>query len=36
MREKHKYGKIEVVVHAGQPKKLIIQIPPEIILDGNF
>lgn len=34
MREKHKYGRIEVIVHAGQPKKIIIQNPPEIILDG--
>jgi hypothetical protein len=35
MREKHKFGKIEVVVHAGQPRKIIIQNPPEIILDNN-
>ena len=36
MREKHKYGKIEVIVHAGQPRKIIIQNPPEIILDNNL
>lgn len=35
MREKHKFGRIEIVVHAGEPRKIIIQNPPEIILDDN-
>lgn len=35
MRNKHQYGKIEVVVHGGQPRKIIIQNPPEIILENN-
>lgn len=35
MREEHKYGSIEVVIHAGQPRKIIIQHPPEIILEDN-
>lgn len=35
MREKHKFGKIEIVIHAGQPRKIIIQNPPEIILEDN-
>ena len=36
MRKKHQYGKIEVVVHGGQPRKIIIQNPPEIMLDKDI
>lgn len=35
MREKHRFGRIEIVVHSGQPRKIIIQNPPEIILEDN-
>lgn len=35
MREKHRHGRIEIVIHAGQPRKIIIQNPPEIILEDN-
>ena len=35
MREKYRFGKIEVAVHAGQPVKISMQTPPDVILDGN-
>lgn len=36
IREKYKYGKIEVVVHDGQPAKISMQRPSDVILDGNI
>ena len=35
MRDKHKFGRIGIVVHSGQPRKIIIQNPPEIILEDT-
>jgi hypothetical protein len=35
IREKHRFGRIEIVIHSGEPRKIIIQNPPEIILEDN-
>lgn len=34
IREEFKFGKVELVIHAGQPQKIIIK-EPEKIFDGN-
>lgn len=36
MREKYQYGTIEVIVHAGQPSRIKMQHPADVVLDGNI
>ena len=36
IREEYRFGRLEVVIHAGQPVRVIKASPEEIPLDGKF
>ena len=36
IREEYRFGRLEVIVHAGQPTRVIKKTPEEIPLDGRF
>ena len=35
IRNEFRFGKVELIVHAGQPQKVVIK-EPEVIFDGNL
>ena len=36
IRDEYRFGRLEVVIHAGQPVRIIKASPEEIPLDGKF